>query len=438
MKKHQNKIILTLYLLIVIVNLNIIKIFADTNYLPELNPQGVYLMDGYTGEVLYEKNSNVKFEPASTTKVMTAIITLENVSLDEKVKIGENPPYTDGSAIGVVEGEVYTVKELLYALLLPSANDAAVALAEYVAGSTEKFAEMMTEKAHEIGATSTTFKNPSGLHDEGHLTTAHDLALILQYALKYDDFIKISSTSEYKYEKNPYSDGSEKWAVNQNNCLAATYALVNYPEFVYDNLYCGKTGYTPEANHTYVAAAKKGDQLLIASFLNADDKAALYGNVGPLFEWGFANYKTKKIVSEGDKIGEYNLSSDVIIPLLATKDVYYTFSSSDVKQEVDIDVDFPSRNYSAISINKGDILFNNASLLVNGQNYGTIDLASGLSREYTAQDEIKDTIISLASNKLFIPALAVIVTLVIIFIIKVRKKVKYLKRRRIIRRKHNF
>ena len=118
--------------------------------------------------------------------------------------------------------------------------------------------------------------------------------------------------------------------------------------------------------------------------------------------------------------------------------MYYTFSSSDVKQEVDIDVDFPSRNYSAISINKGDILFNNASLLVNGQNYGTIDLASGLSREYTAQDEIKDTIISLASNKLFIPALAVIVILVIIFIIRVRKKVKYLKRRRIIRRKHNF
>ena len=317
MGKNIKRIVTSLFIFIILIsNLYITNVNAYVSEVPALNAQGVYLMDGYTGEVLYEKNSNVLFEPASTTKVMTAILTIENCSLTEKVTIGENPPYADGSSMGLREGEVYTVEELLIGLLLPSANDAAEAVAEHVAGSIDSFAEMMTRKAHELGAFSTTFKNPSGLHEEGHLSTAHDLALILQYAAQYNDFIRISQIDEYFYEDKPYSDGSERWAINGNNCAPySTYAQLNYPEFIYDNLNTGKTGWTDEANHTYVAAAKKDDQYLIASFLNADNKSEHYSSVGPLFDWGFENFITKKIVSYGDILDNYKINENTTIPL---------------------------------------------------------------------------------------------------------------------------
>ena len=162
----------------ILTNLTTISSFA----VPNLYSEGVYLMDATTGKVLYEKNANVQYMPASTTKVMTAILALENCKLDEEVTIGENPPLADGSAIGLAQGETYTIEELLLGLLLESGNDCAEAIAEHISGSNEEFAKLMNEKAKELGATNTNFKNPSGLTEEGHLTTAHDLALIMKYA----------------------------------------------------------------------------------------------------------------------------------------------------------------------------------------------------------------------------------------------------------------
>ena len=199
----------------ILTNLTTISSFA----LPNLYSEGVYLMDATTGKVLYEKNSNVQYMPASTTKVMTAILALENCKLDEKVTIGENPPLADGSAIGLAQGEVYTMEELLLGLLLESGNDCAEAIAEHISGSNEEFAKLMNKKAIELGATNTNFKNPSGLTEEGHLTTAHDLALIMAYASQNEDFVRIARTPSYFYETHPFSDGSEKWATNKNPLL---------------------------------------------------------------------------------------------------------------------------------------------------------------------------------------------------------------------------
>ena len=248
MKKLLSKTFALVFLLTIV--LTTVK-EIDSYALPNLYSEGIYLMDATTGKVLYEKNADVQYMPASTTKIMTAIIALENCKLTDEVTIGENPPKADGSSIGIEQGEVYTIEELLYGLLLESGNDCAEAIADHIAGSNEAFAKIMNEKAKELGATNTNFKNPSGLTEDGHLTTAHDLALIMRYASQNPDFVRIAQTPSYFYANHPYSNGSEKWATNHNPLLKE-----NSP-YKYQYAYCGKTGYTTAANHSYAATAIK-------------------------------------------------------------------------------------------------------------------------------------------------------------------------------------
>lgn len=423
MRRFLSKILLLIFILVnIFANIQITNSYA----FPVTYAEGIYIMDSKTGEVLYEQNSDMKLEPASTTKVMTAIIAIENCDLDEKVTIGDYPPLVDGSAIGIVEGEVYTIKELLLALLLESANDAAEAIGQHIAGSNEAFGELMTKKAKEIGATNTVFKNPSGLSEDGHVTTAHDLALIMNYALGLDDFVRISRTPFHFYENHPFSDGSEKWATNRNNCLGENSS--NY----YPNLYSGKTGYTPEANHTYTAAAKKDNQTLVLAMLNATDKFNFYDSVGRLFDWGFENFKTEKIISKGEILDEYNLDDNTVIPLIATEDIYYTFNinNSDSSKLITT-IEYKDKNLSTSSIKKGDILFN-GSVLVNGTEYVITDLASGADREYTKEIEMQQTINNITKSNFFIPSIIIlfIVLIVIIILVAIKIKIKNKKRSR--------
>lgn len=407
---------------------------------PVLNAEGVILIDGITGDILFEKNSTVQYEPASTTKVMTALIVLENCNLDDKVTIGEHPQYVDGSALGIREGEVYTIEELLYGLLLESANDVAEALAEHITGltipegSNAVFGEMMTARAKSIGANNTVFKNPSGLTEEGHLTTAYDLALIMKEAFKNEDFIKISQTESHFYENHPFSDGSEKWATNRNNCL------MNWYPYYYENLYTGKTGYTPEANHTYTAVAKKDDQYLVAAFLNAVDKNAHYYSVGDLFDWGFENFYTKKIVSKGDELSTLSIDEHTDIPLISSKDVYYTFSSSD-NSDINTSVAYTYKDLSESSIEKNEVLFD-SKLLINGEEYTSIDLSSGIDREYIPPTKMESLIDKILEHK-FIIIFTVILFILLIFTLQIIRshnirKRRARKRRRTIRSKYNF
>ena len=436
MKKLLCKTFALIFLLTsVLTNLTTINSFA----LPNLYSEGVYLMDATTGKVLYEKNSNVQYMPASTTKVMTAIIALENSKLDEQVTIGENPPLTDGSALGLAQGEVYTMEELLFGLLLESGNDCAEAIAEHISGSNEEFAKLMNKKAIELGAINTNFKNPSGLTEEGHLTTAHDLALIMRYASQNADFVRISQTPYHFYENHPFSDGSEKWATNHNHLLK------DDSQYKYEYAYCGKTGYTTAANHTYTAVAKKDDQTIIGAFLNATDKDGLYTSVGQLFDWGFENFKTEKVISKGDKLDDYSIDDSTSIPLLSTEDFYYTFNlgeSEDINNP-NISVEYDNKDLTTTSIKEGDILFD-ASLLINGNKVSDIKLASGTDREYTTEVMVKNTITKITSSKYFILGVITIIVIIILFIILIsiirnkRRRKKFLARRSYIRNKHNF
>ena len=425
MKKLIIKLLPFLFICtIIITNITNINAYA----VPLLEAQGVVLMDGKSGEILYSQNADVQYEPASITKVMTAIVVLENTKLDDKVTIGTNPPLVDGSAIGIREGEVYTIEELLIAMLLESANDCAEALAEYVAGSNAEFGKLMTERAKELGCTNTIFKNPSGLHEEGHLTTANDMAKIMRFALNFDDFNRISRIISYKYVNHPYSDGTEKWATNRNNCY------VDWSQWYYENIYCGKTGWTPEANHTYVAAAVKDDEVLIASFLNAYNKDTQYSSVGQLFDWGFENFDSIKLFNKGDVVGEYQISENTSIPLLTDKDIYYTLSAGQ-DPNVTTAFNYADKDYSKSSIRKGDVLFD-STLIVNGEEYTTVELLSGIDREYTTKIKIENTINKFISNKIIIALVIIlIISLTIYFYIRKRK---INKRRDFIRKKYNL
>ena len=180
------------------------------------------LMEASTGKVIYEKNAYTRMYPASTTKIMTAILVLENGNLSDTVTVSENAVLSipDGYSTAQLQiGEQLTVVQLLYALLLPSANDAAVALAEYIAGSVDSFASMMNTKAIEIGCKDTHFVNPNGVHNENHYSTAYDLALMGQYAMKNATFRSIVSTTQFSLPITNQYDNTDRIFRNTNSLL---------------------------------------------------------------------------------------------------------------------------------------------------------------------------------------------------------------------------
>lgn len=165
---------------------------------PPTQGEAVLLMDAHSGRVLYEKNGHQRMSPASVTKIMTGLLVIENGNLNQAVEISKNAAATPESSVWLEEGEIITVSQLLYALMLNSANDASVALAESVAGSVESFVELMNRRARELGMNNTNFRNPHGLEEVGHYTTAYDLALVSREAMTYQAFSRIVATKTYK------------------------------------------------------------------------------------------------------------------------------------------------------------------------------------------------------------------------------------------------
>ncbi len=283
---------------------------------PPVSGEGVVIMDATTGSVIYGKNENIPYPPASPTKLMTVLLTLENCSLDEIVKVGEIPPTIDGSKIYVDVNEEMTVRDMLYAVIMVSANDCAQALAEHIAGSKEEFSKMMNEKAKELGCKNTTFKNPHGLYESGHVTSAYDLALIEKALLEHDDYIKISKTKTLLLEPtNIYKEKRPLW--NDNRLLH------DYEPNYYPYVMAGKTGYTDECRHSFVASAEKDGDAFIVVILR-DDNKTYFSDTPKLFEWAFSNYKTEKAYSKGEELSTYTTSNGTKIPLKSNEDVFYT------------------------------------------------------------------------------------------------------------------
>lgn len=250
-------------------------IFADN-----INARSAVVMEESTERILYAKNPNLKLPPASTTKLMTAILVAENADLSEVVKISKNVTRVPPLKAGFKEGDEVTIETLLYAALLKSANDAAVALAEAVAGSEEQFVSMMNKKAESMGLTDTKFINPHGLPGAGQYTTAFDLARIMRYALGYPKLREIIGT---RVAGILTEGGNELFLKNTNKLLWSEEDLIG-----------GKTGYTREARHCFVCAAERDGGTVIVAILGSPSRTSLWRESEELIGRGFKVMENKE------------------------------------------------------------------------------------------------------------------------------------------------
>lgn len=268
------------------------------------------VMDLDSGRILYEKNANQKRLIASITKIMTAIVAIEEGDLTEKITVGEEVLSMYGTNIYVEVGEKMKLRDLLYGLLLRSGNDASVVIAKAIAGSEEKFVNLMNKKAQEIGMKNTIFKNPHGLDEETeNYSTAYDMALLSKYAYKNKTYRNIVSTDKYEV-----STGKKTYLWYNRNKLLTTYE------------YCtgGKNGYTPRAGKTLVTtASKKGLNLTIVTLSDGD----IYNNHIDLYEDFFSKYKRYKLIDKNNfRIDKEFVDEDVYLE----DSFYYPLTSNEV------------------------------------------------------------------------------------------------------------
>ena len=257
---------------------------------PFSDSRAFLIYDALSDTMLIGSDYDIKREPASITQIMTVLLAIEELQISDEIEISSDMYSSipeEYVRIGFNEGEIVTVEQCLYACILKSANDAAMALAIYISGSEEAFVEKMNQRAQELGCTSTHFTNPYGLSDPEHYTTCHDMALIMKEALKHDNFISISTTTSYTMDPtNKYND---KRVMNNGNRFIST------PSLAYEYYIGGKTGYTENAGYTIIAGAEKEGKTLIGILLGAQDAEARYSTLISLFEYCFLNYTTTKV-----------------------------------------------------------------------------------------------------------------------------------------------
>ena len=294
MKKFMFKVISIFSFVLLILNINSRYVFADDietevsdditinasanvdNNLSNINSRAYVVIDRATNLVLVGKNENQKRKMASTTKIMTAIVIIENCNLSDTTQISRKSAGTGGSRLGLKTGDKITVNDLLYGLMLCSGNDAAVALAEYCSGSVEEFAKKMNEKANSLGLSNTHFITPHGLDSDEHYTTAYELALLTNYALKNNTFAKIVGTPNYTVTINGYP----KSLRNTNELLGNL-----------NGVYGVKTGFTNGANRCLVSSCRRNSMDIICVVLGADTKNFRTKDSISLIEYCFSNFE---------------------------------------------------------------------------------------------------------------------------------------------------
>lgn len=313
-------ILSVIYLLI-----NVTDVFANNNSKADI------VVDINTGRILYENNSREKLLIASTTKIMTAIIVIENANLNEMVKVGQEILTMYGTNIYLDVGEEITVKDLLYGLIMRSGNDASVVLAKYVAGTEEEFVKLMNQKAKEIGMNDTTFSNPHGLDDNTkNYSTAYDMALLSLYASQNPTYNKISKT--------------QKYSVNSNK---KSYLWYNRNKLLQQYKYCtgGKNGYTPAAGKTLVSTATKNSTNLTIVSLNSSDPYYIHKT---LYDKYFEKYRNYKIIKKGEK---YKYNKKIYI---ADEEFSYPLTTEE-KEKIHTEINIQNQKYISIMLNDEEI-----------------------------------------------------------------------------------
>ncbi|MBQ7876672.1 MAG: D-alanyl-D-alanine carboxypeptidase [Clostridia bacterium] len=402
---------------------------------PETSTAALLLIDADTGEVLYGKNENARMYPASTTKIMVALLALENLELDEVVTannsaLGLLPP--GHTNIGILNGEQLTVRQLLYALMLPSAGDAANVLGERISGSVDEFVKLMNKRALELGMKNTNYMNASGAHDELHYTTASDMALLARTVMKNATFREIVATDVYiigATEKYP----EERRLLNTNHLVSKKRSS----KYFYEYATGIKTGFTNPAKRCLVSSASKNGINLICVALGADiidGEQMDFVDSRNLFEYGFSSYVRKPVVQKGEVISEVKIKSakgdDDHVLLEAGADISQLLPNDKKLGEVTRKATLYKNEVEA-PIKKGEVL-GEMEYFVDSVSVGKVPLVA--TKDY-ARDPIKhifNVIISiLTSPWLYMPFVLFFVALVIIrqYNYNKRKKQRALARR---------
>lgn len=360
---------------------------------PDITAESAVVMDAASGAVLYGKEADSRQYPASITKVMTALLAVENCSMDDIVTFSSeavNGIEPGSSSAGINVGAELTVEDTLYALMLVSANEAGAALAEHISGSDEAFADLMNQRAAELGCTGTHFTNPHGLPDEDHYTTAHDMALILRAAMQYDEFRKIAETDTYTLEKSDtLTDTLELW--NHSKIIREN------SDYYYEYAEGSKPGYTMAARNTLVTYAKKGNVELICTILKDYGADQSYYDTTDLFEWGFEQVKGIEPLSSFNL--KTALEADSSIPADKITNIdrlnctypadYYLlvpadFDESTVKTSFTLDEDIHAGRVGYINITSGETTIGTVPV--------TYDLNSEAAQGYVSSGSADDNL----------------------------------------------
>lgn len=348
-----------------------------------IESKSAVLMDASTGKILFEQNKDEKLPPASITKVMTMLLTMESIdsgkiTLEDKVTISENASNMGGTQLYLEPGEQRTVEELLTGVTVESANDAAAALGEYIGGTYQSFINKMNQRAKELGMRNTQFKNSNGLPEEGHYSTAYDVALMSKELVKHSRI--------HQYLTIWMTDIN----VGKNNDKVRTLANTNKLLKSYEGLDGIKTGYTVEAKHCLSATAKRGDLRLISVVLGADSSKTRFDEVGKLLDYGFTHYESFNVVEKSEEVQEVIIEKGKKDKILAVaKDSLNALMEKGENNDVETKITLES-NYKA-PIKKGEKLGELIAYSGN-QEIGKVDLV--------AQEEVEKSNVSYLYKKI--------------------------------------
>ena len=316
-----------LIVLLTILSFDVLK--ADNLSGIDIKSESGIIMEASTGKILFDKNMDEQKSPASMTKIMTMLLTVEaiesgKISLEDEVNISANASKMGGSQVYLEENSTATVEMLLKSIAIGSANDASVAVAEKIGGTESNFVNMMNKRAKELGAVNTTFKNPHGLDEEGHLTTAHDLALIARELIKHEEILKLTSTYETTIT---HKNGKSLWLVNTNK-------LIKF----YNGLDGLKTGFTDNAGYCLTGTMLRNDMRLITVTMKVPTKEDRNTDTINLMEYAYSMYYKSTLIKKDKKIGDMFIDN-------AKKKVSY-YLKEDASVILDKDVRNIKYNYS--------------------------------------------------------------------------------------------
>ena len=332
---------------------------------PSIIGESAILIEPTTGTIIYEKDPHKKMYPASITKIMTALLAIENCKMNDAVvysKKNLDSLTAEDSNIQCQVGEKMSVKDCLYALMLSSANETATALAEHIAGSSEAFAKLMNERAKQAGATDTHFANPNGLHDDNHYVTAYDMAMIMKAAIQYPVFLDVIHTTEYTIPAN--NKRTEPFQSYQRHKMLFTTS----PYYDADVI-GGKTGYTDQAGKTLVTYAKRGNVSLISVVMKSNGDQ-VFDDTKKLLDYGFDNFNYEN-VSENDSRFNFDTSNDFISPFSDTisnitvdKNASILIPKGISFSDLDTDVSFnlTDGSFATITYKYGDMVLGTANI----------------------------------------------------------------------------